>query len=317
MHAETLTWEADDGVGIFVYHWAPDPATGTKAVVHIAHGLAEHAARYARVAEALTTAGYLVYANDHRGHGRTAQGPDALGFFAPRDGFTRCVDDLAGMVAEWKRRHPGLPVVLFGHSMGSFMAQQYMYEHGDTVSGVVLSGSNGKPAGLIHVLRAVAWVERLRLGPRGKSALVHKMAFEDLNRRFSPSRTELDWLSRDGQEVDKYIADPLCGFVASVRLWLDLGHAVLQAAKPENQARIPKELPVYVFAGAADPINANVTGLEQLLRAYRDAGLHNVQHHFYPDGRHEMLNEINRDEVTANLIAWLDQTVLERSHFRT
>ncbi len=313
MQSTTLTYTATDGVPIHVYAWTPDTVAGAKGVIHIAHGLAEHAARYARVAEALTAAGYLVYANDHRGHGQTAQSPDDLGFFAPRGGASLCVADLAGMIAQWKTAHPGLPVVLLGHSMGSFLAQQYMIDHGDTINAVVLSGSNGKPTRDIHVMRLLAWCERLRLGRKGKSPLLHKLAFEDLNKRFEPGRTRLDWLSRDGQEVDKYIADPLCGFVASAQLWLDLGGLVLRAAKPANQARIPKDLPVYIFAGAADPVNGKLKGLQQLLGAYARAGLENVSHTFYPEGRHEMLNEINRDEVTRDLIGWLDQQLTSRS----
>lgn len=316
MESSTLTYHADDGAAIHVYRWLPDTLDGAKGIVHIAHGLAEHAARYERFARGLTAAGYLVYANDHRGHGKTAKSEADLGFFAEREGFTRCVKDLAEMVAHWKTEHPSLPVVLMGHSMGSFLAQQYMYQFGDTVAGVVLSGSDGKPVPAMRILQLVAFIERLGRGPRGRSPLLDKMAFKDLNKRFEPARTEFDWLSRDGQEVDKYVADPLCGFMSTTQLWLDLARGAFRIAERANQARVPRDLPVYIFSGDADPLHRNLKGLNQLISAYHAVGLQNVSHRFYPQGRHEMLNEINRDEVAVDVIDFLNNVCVSASRVR-
>jgi len=301
MQSSTFAFTAGDGTGLFVYRWLPESAP--RAVVQIAHGLAEHAGRYGRLAEALTGAGYAVYANDQRGHGRTATTPADLGFFAPEGGWHKCVDDLWQIHRRIGADHPGLPQVLLGHSMGSYLAQQFLGMHGEALAGAVLSGSNGKPPPIAALGRLIARVERLRLGPRGTSPLLHALAFEPFNKPFAPARTPFDWLSRDAAEVDRYSADPLCGFRPRVQLWVDLLDGLAEIARPGLQARIPKRLPIYVFSGARDPVGAN---LKQLLAAYAAAGLARVTARIYPEGRHEMLNETNREQVSQDLIAWLD-----------
>jgi alpha-beta hydrolase superfamily lysophospholipase len=296
---------ARDDKELFVHEWAPDEGT-PRGIVHIAHGMAEHGARYARLAEALTGAGYVVYANDHRGHGATARTPDELGIFAAQGGFRLVVDDLALHVEREKAAHPGLPLALFGHSMGSFLVQQVMYERGRELAAVVLSASNGKPTPIAAAGRLVARAERLRLGPRGKSPVLRALSFDAFNKAFKPNRTAADWLSRDAAEVDKYVADPLCGFMCSTTLWIDLLDALPAISDPANQARIPKDLPVLVLAGSEDPVSERTKGLEQLLGAYRAAGLCDVRSKFYPGARHEIVNETNRDEVTRDIVTFLD-----------
>lgn len=303
MPADTFTFQADDGRDLFVYRWLPDG--GARGVFHIAHGMSEHAGRYARLAQALCAAGWAVYANDHRGHGRTARGVDELGFFASQGGFQRVVGDIAQLIDREKGEHPGLPVVLFGHSMGSSLVQEYLIERGGSIKGAVLSGSSGKPSALVDAGRLVARAERRRLGERGKSAVLQAMSFDSFNKAFAPTRTGCDWLSRDREEVDRYIADPRCGFPATTSLWVDVLDAMVEIARPERQARIPKDLPLYVFSGTRDPVGGPLKGVAQMLDAYRAAGLRSVAHRFYPGGRHEMLNEINREEVTRDLLAWL------------
>jgi alpha-beta hydrolase superfamily lysophospholipase len=305
MRSSDFTHAASDGKRLFVYRYLPDEGAAVKAVVHISHGMAEHAARYARVAESLTAAGYAVYANDHRGHGKTAS-TDELGFFASEHGFARVVADLAELIAHEKKEHPGLPVVLFGHSMGSYIAQQFLIDHGGELAGAVLSGSAGKPNLLASAGRLVARAERLRKGERGTSKLLGDLSFVAFNKQFAPTRTGFDWLSRDAAEVDKYVADPLCGFDVTTSLWVDVLDALTAIADPAQQARIPKTLPIYVFSGSEDPVSEKTKTLEQLLAAYRLAGIRDVSHRFYPGARHETLNETNRDEVTRDLLAWLD-----------
>ncbi len=302
-----FTLTAPDDTALFVYRWLPE--TPPKAVVQIAHGLAEHAGRYARLAQALTAAGYAVYAGDHRGHGRTARTPAELGFFAEREGWGKCLEDLWQLNRRIAADHGNLPIVLLGHSLGSFMTQQFISEHGEALAGAVLSASNGKPPPIAALGRLIARFERLRLGPRGHSALLHALGFAAFNKPFEPARTPFDWLSRDAGEVDKYIADPLCGFDASVQLWIDVLDALGGLATPARLARIPKGLPIYVIAGSRDPVSANTKGLEQLLTAYRAAGLGRVTHRFYAEARHEPFNEINREEVTRDLLAWLDGAI--------
>lgn len=303
---QTLIITASDGTELFVYRWLPPGPC--KAVVQIAHGLAEHAGRYGRLAEALNAAGYAVYANDHRGHGRTCKSKDDLGFFAAQNGWRLSVDDLWTVNRHLAAQHPDLPLVLLGHSMGATLAQQFIGEHGDALAGVVLSGSGGQPTLLAAVGRFIMRIERWRLGGRGRSKLAQALTFESFNRQFTPSRTAFDWLSRDPAEVDKYVADPLCGFSASVQLWIDLIDGGKAASSAANLARIPKALPIYVIAGARDPVSGNTKQIEPMLAAWKSAGL-NVQYRFYPEARHELFNETNRDEVTRDLIEWVNDAV--------
>lgn len=306
LHSATFTLTAADGLALFAYQWLPDVTP--RAVIQIVHGLAEHAGRYGRLAESLTGAGYAVYAHDQRGHGRTARAPEDLGFFADQNGWSKCLDDVWLLCRRVTADHH-VPVVLIGHSLGSFMAQQFISEHGEMLSGVVLSGSGGRPGALAAVGRGVARFERLRLGARRKSRLIDAMLFGAFNRPFEPARTRFDWLSRDQAEVDKYIADPLCGFPVSVQLAIDLLDALGDVTSEWRQARIPKRLPIYVIAGTRDPVGAYTRTLVQLLAAYRAAGLECVAHRFYPDARHELFNETIRDEVTSDVLAWLDRVI--------
>lgn len=306
MRSDSFAFTADDGATLFVYRFLPDEGGAPRGIVHVAHGMAEHAGRYARLAGALTAAGWVVYANDHRGHGRTAAGDADLGFVASSGGFARVVRDLELLVEHEKREHPGLPVTLFGHSMGSFFVQELLIEHSGELKAAVLSGSNGRPNLLATLGRLVARIERWRLGERGRSALLRTLSFDAFNKQFSPNRTKFDWLSRDDAEVDKYVADPRCGFNVTTSMWVDVLDGTAWIARPEREARIKRDLPVLIFSGARDPVGENTRGVQRLIDAYAAAGLERVTHRFYPDGRHESLNEINRDAVTRDLIAWLD-----------
>jgi alpha-beta hydrolase superfamily lysophospholipase len=307
----TFTLTTPDGVDLFTYCWLP--MEKPKAVVQIAHGLAEHAGRYARLANALTSAGYAVYANDHRGHGRTVKSAGDLGFFAECDGWRKCVDDVWQLNRHVAATHPGLPIALLGHSMGSTLAEQFMGDHGDVLAGVVLSGANGKPTVLAKVGGAITWAARIRLGARGRSKLVQSLTFDAFNKKFAPTRTAFDWLSRDPAEVDKYVADPLCGFAATVQLWIDLLHGWAAVSSATHRNRVPNALPMYLIAGKRDPVSGNTRQLGPWMAEYRAAGMVNLTHKFYSDARHELFNETNRDEVTGNLVGWLDQVVARSS----
>jgi alpha-beta hydrolase superfamily lysophospholipase len=307
MRADTFTFKAEDQKELFVYRFRPDEGAPVKAIVHVVHGMGEHAARYARMAEVLVGAGYAVYADDHRGHGKTAA-PGELGYFGP-NGFRRVVEDLVQLLVFEKAENPGVPAVIMGHSMGASLTQALMIDHGSLVRAVVLSGTSGKPSLLASAGRLVARVERMRVGPRASSPILHALSFEAFNKAFAPNRTAADWLSRDEAEVDKYVADPLCGFPASTQLWLDLLDGLADISNPSRQAKIPRDLAMYVFAGSEDPVSERTKGIDQLLGALAKAGVRDVTHNYYPGARHETLNETNRDEVTRDLVAWLDTHV--------
>ena len=302
MRTEIFTLPRPDGHAIFTRQWRPEAEP--RAVVQIVHGLAEHSARYARLAEALTRAGYAVYAHDHRGHGPNCP-PGDLSFFAERDGWRKLLDDIEVVAERIGADHPGLPRAFLGHSMGSFLGQTYIAERGDSLAAAVLSGTSGPPPAILPLGKRIVSFERWRLGPRGKSQLVQALLFGEQNKPFRPARTPYDWLSRDAAEVDKYVADPLCGFALTNQLAADLVGALAELGSPVLAARIPKTLPIYVFGGARDPVGAK---LQRLLDVYRAAGL-DVTAKIYPDARHETLNETNREEVTRDLVNWLDARV--------
>ncbi len=283
------------------------PAGEVRASLQIAHGLAEHGARYRRFAEAATQRGFAVYADDHRGHGRTASG-GTKGFFAEVQGWRSVLDDLARLGDHVTGAHPGVPKLFFGHSMGSFLGQQVAFERGEQFKGIALSGcASGSGNPLAPVGRVVARIERWRLGAHKPSALLTKMSFGDFNRPFEPSRTKFDWLSRDPAEVDAYVQDPLCGFDASTQLWIDMLDALPGLAAAEHLARLPKSLPMYLTVGERDPVHRGLKDFHKLVEQYEAAGLRDVTVRIWSDARHELLNETNRDEVTAALLDWMEQ----------
>jgi alpha-beta hydrolase superfamily lysophospholipase len=300
MPGSEFTFRADDGASLLGRRWLPERAP--RAIVQIAHGLAEHSGRYARLAEALNAAGYGAYANDHRGHGAQAA-PADLGHFADEGGWDKVVGDLWAFNRRIAAEQPRAPIVFLGHSLGSFLGRGFIAEHSDALAGVALSGSSGKPPAIATLGRAIARAERLRLSKRGKSQLIFKMWFGDFNKPFEPARTPFDWLSRDESQVDAYVADPLCGFPFSTQLAIDVLDALPRVTSRESLAAIRKDMPVYVFSGERDPVGANIKGLIADLKA---AGFTKLTTRIYPGARHETLNETNRDEVTRDLIAWLD-----------
>ncbi len=310
----------DAGDEVFVHAWVPPGtvptaitrANAVRAVVLVAHGMAEHGARYARFGEALSARGYAVYAPDHRGHGRTAGSDDRLGW-AGADGWNGMVRDLERLLDLAREVHPGAPLVLFGHSMGSVLAQRVAQRRGGELAGLILSGTMSAAPGLSL---AIAAASALALGPGARRpSLLLKQRFAEFNRPFASGATDgaaatdptgFEWLSRDEAEVRKYADDPWCGFAFSNRLTLDMLRGYGDVWKPANEARLPKELPVLLFAGERDPVGDETVAVRALAERYRALGLRGVRTAFYPDARHETLNETNRNEVVRDVLGWLD-----------
>lgn len=305
MGSDHFTLTASDGTEVFVYQWCHDEAP-SKGIVQIAHGMAEHAGRYAAFAHYLNESGYAVYANDHRGHGKTAGNLEKVGYFADSDGWQRVVEDMADLTKMIKQQLPNLPVFLLGHSMGSFLARHYAFLFGAEVKGIILSGTGGDPGLLGAVGRFVsAWEGRFR-GKKARSQLMTNMSFGSFNKAFQPNRTDFDWLSRDPAAVDRYIDDPYCGDVFTTGFFYDLLSGLSEINKTENILKTPKELPIYLFAGAEDPVGDNGKGVLQIHDKYKKAGIQDLACKLYPGGRHEMLNETNKDEVYQDILNWLD-----------
>ena len=263
------------------------------------------AIRYERFARALTSAGYIVYANDHRGHGKTAKKVENLGYCGD-DGFNSMVKDMKQLNDIIRNENPDIPVFLFGHSMGSILSQSYISLFGDTINGVVLSGTSGKQGLLIEMGILMAKREIKKIGKKAQSSLLNKMSFGRYNNAFKPNRTEYDWLSRDTSEVDMYANDPFCGTVFTAGFYYDLFLGIKDTQKLESMKNIPGKLPVYFMSGELDPVGKNCRTVLKLIKDYKKLGIFDVTYKFYKGGRHEMLNEINKEEVTNDIISWLD-----------
>ena len=308
MNHTTFWLTANDHSRLYVNQWLPDAPP--KALIMVSHGMAEHGGRYVRLAEALCGAGYGVFALDQRGHGRTAD-EGTLGLFAEQDGWNKVVGDLASLNQHIGQQQPGVPIILLGHSMGSYITQAYLLHHSASLHGAVLSGSNFQPVALYRAARLITRAERLRQGLRGRSALIEFLSFGSFNQAFKPNRTAFDWLSRDPDEVDRYLQDPLCGFRCTNQLWFDLLGGLQQISKASNLAQIDPGLPILVIGGECDPVSEGKR-LKSLAHALREAGCQNLQLNIYPQARHEVFNETNRDEVTADVLTWLDQALTLR-----
>ncbi|MGX5797654.1 alpha/beta hydrolase [Pseudomonas sp. ArH3a] len=305
MNHSTFWLTANDRSRLYVNQWLPE--SQARAMIMLSHGMAEHSGRYARLAEALCAAGYGLYALDQRGHGRTAD-EGTLGLYAEKDGWTKVVGDLASLNQHIGQQQPGLPIILLGHSMGSYIAQAYLLHHSASLNGAILSGSNFQPVALYRAAKVIARIERARQGLRGRSALIEFLSFGSFNKAFKPTRTAFDWLSRDPVEVDKYINDPLCGFRCTNQLWIDLLGGLQQISKASNLTQIDPGLPLLIMGGECDPVSEGKR-LKSLAHALREAGCQNLQLNIYPQARHEVFNETNRDEVTADVLRWLEQAL--------
>ncbi|KAB3528834.1 alpha/beta hydrolase [Alkaliphilus serpentinus] len=313
MNYRESTYQAYDDKTIHYKIWLPPDEIKLKAVLQIAHGMAEHSGRYEEFATFLTNHGYGVYANDHIGHGKTAESSEELGFLAEEEGWQRVVKDMQQLTSLIKGQHPDTPIFILGHSMGSLLTRTYIQKYGKEVMGVILSGTSGK-AGLSGELGLlICKLETIRLGKRGRSKLMDNLMFGGFNQGFEPTRTKFDWLTSDKIEVDKYIYDDFCGGVCTTSFYKDIILGLKEANSADGLKNIPKELPILIFSGEKDPVGKDGKGVTEVYEDYTSGGFDDVSLKLYKDGRHEMLNECNKEEVYRDILGWLDR-VLAKSH---
>lgn len=286
------------------------PATGTaRGVVQINHGLAEHAARYQRFARFLAAHGYHVYAHDHRGHGAT-RAPDSIpGTFASRDGASKVIADVAAIHALINERHPGVPVVTLGHSMGGLIALNFAEAHPQASSALAVWNSNFNAGLAGRAGQIMLRIEAFFKGSDTPSAILPKLTFQAWANAVPDRRTDFDWLSRDTIEVDLYVVDPLSGWDATVSMWQDVFELIYSGASAETLAKLPKALPVHLIGGARDPATDNGAAITWLAEQMQGSGLSNVTTQILAETRHETLNEINRDRSMADFVTWLDKAL--------
>jgi alpha-beta hydrolase superfamily lysophospholipase len=293
---------------VFLRRWMREGPV--RAIVHISHGMAEHSARYARLAERLTGHGALVYAHDHRGHGYTSgQDQESSSSESYWEGMA---SDLTELIAAHKLQFAQLPVFLLGHSMGAMLVRYIACSAQGNISGIILSGTGTSNRALLKVGRIIAGIEKLRLGAAGKSEVINALSFGSFNQRFKPVRTPFDWLSRDSAEVDQYIADDLCGFVCSVRFWMDFMDGLLTLPVRGDIDQCRRDMPVLLLTGECDPVTGFSKGATELFQRMQQAGFPDAVFKVYPQARHEILNEINREEVMQDVIDWINAHIKDR-----
>ena len=277
-----------------------------KAVVQIVHGIAKYIERYDRFMLFLAENGYVAVGNDHLGHGKSAATPEELGIFSEKDGWAYVVDDMKLLHDRMKKEYPDIPYVFFGHSMGSFLTRTYMIRFPNQYDAAILSGTGHQSAALINGGLLFAELLTMSKGPQASGQALNDMAFGSYCKKIENPRTPFDWLSRDPETVDRYIADPLCGFVCKCSLYRDMMKGLKYLTNQKNINSMNKDAPIYFMSGAEDPVGDWSAGVEKAYKAFCKAGLKDVMMRLYPGGRHEMLNETNYEAVQQDILNWLE-----------
>lgn len=292
---------------IYVREWLPDGAP--IGVVQLCHGIAEHISRYDRFAQFLASNGFVVAGNDHLGHGMSVSKPEDLGCFGEHGGWELVVGDIRKLYERLREQYYSLPVFLFGHSMGSFLTRTYVIRYHDGPDGIIVSGTGQQSALTLNGGLTLANAIIRRHGAAYKSQRFSNIAFAGYNDHYKPARTEFDWLTRNEDVVDAYIADPLCGFCASMGVFRDMLTGVKYISNPKNLTRMNKDLPVYFISGDDDPVGEYGKGVLRAYNGFLTAGLTDVTLKLYHGDRHEILNELNSSEVYGDILAWLQAKV--------
>lgn len=296
-------------LALYGYRWLRAEEAPAKAIVIIVHGMGEHSGRYRSFGQFLCEQNYVVYAYDQRGHGKTGQKTNSRGYLG-NDGFRQLVRDAHQVIDYARCEYPGRPVILLGHSLGSFVVQSFLTFYGSSIDACVLCGTNG-PEGII--LEFGRWIARRyarRFGVYAESDRLTKLTFGIYNRKFHPSVTAFDWLSRDRDQVQSFLSDDMCGFPLSAMSMYDMFTEMRNMYRPHRLRNIPKGLPIYVMSGQDDPVGHMGKGIKKLLRIYRRYGLNRVTCRLYPNARHELLHEINRTDVYLDTLNWFESEVI-------
>ncbi|MCH1624068.1 alpha/beta hydrolase [Ferdinandcohnia quinoae] len=300
---ESFTYQTDDDIEIYVRKWIAEEKP--RAIVQIAHGMAEHIERYDEFAKVLVSKGIYVFGNDHRGHGKTAELNKVSGYFSDEQGFEKVANDMYTLTSMIEKEYPDVPIFLFGHSMGSFLTRRYIQLHGSRLTGAIICGTGGDPGFIGKIGRLIARREAKKHGRITPSPKLNNLVFGNYNKVFRPNRTEFDWLSRDKHEVDKYVEDPSCGGIFTTGFFNDLLEGLAVINDPKNLQLTPTDLPLFFISGSTDPVGNHTKGVLQAYQAYKRVGMKDISYKFYEGARHELLNETNKEEVYVDVIKWI------------
>lgn len=282
-----------------------DPACEPIGVVQLVHGVAEHIARYDGFARFLADRGYVVVGEDHPGHGKSVPSGEVLGHLT--GGWECAVRGIHLLYTKTTAAFPGIPYYILGHSMGSFLMRTYLYTFHTPLAGVILSGTGWQNPAVLAAGRAICRVEALHRGEWETSHLLQQLAFGAYNAAFAPNRTAYDWISSDQAAVDAYVADPFCGFDPTIQLYAEMFRGMAQNQKADNLSRMQKDLPILFLSGALDPVGSQGKGVRRTAEAFRRAGMQDVSVRLYDGMRHEPLNEVGREQVYGDILAWLQR----------
>lgn len=292
----------NDNIDIYVKKWYKENKR-PRAIVQLAHGMAEHINRYDDFAEYLLERNIFVYGNDHRGHGKTGERQGLLGYFSDENGFTKTTNDLTVITDLIKQNYPDTPVFLIGHSMGSFLAREYIQQHSNKIDGVVLMGTSYRVIATSALARTIANA----LPAKEESQLMNNLAFNKYNAKIPHHKTTFDWLSRDEQVVEKYINDPFCGYVPTAGFFRDLMGGLIQIHLKEPNKSIRKDLPIFIVSGDADPVGAYGKGIFKVANHYNKIGIKSIKTMLFKNARHELLNEMNHQEIYSVIYRWINE----------
>lgn len=307
MRGSRYIFKSDDCRDISAIKWIPDDETQIIGAVQIFHGMAEHMGRYEEFAQFLIKNGFVVIGNDHRGHGKSLVSEGDTGIFAEKNGWEMALKDTRKVTMQIREQHSSLPIFIISHSMGSFLARDYISRWGNDISGVILSGTGNQKLFKVRILQFLVKWEILLKGLRHRSTFFDNLSFGSFNKPYgSDPRTPFEWLSRDIGQVDKYVADPLCGFICTSSFFRDLANGLKRVCSPAVYSEIFDELPIFLYSGENDPVGGIKGNLVKgIYENYKKAGIKDVSMQLNPGGRHESLNEINRGEVYNIFLNWI------------
>lgn len=294
-----------DGQELHVLVWGVDTP---RAVLQISHGMAEHIARYDEFARYMNDNRIAVIGASHLGHGLTAKTEKDLGFIAPKNGWEHMVNDLHAVREFAAQKFPGVPHILLGHSMGSFLARTYLtHDFSAGLKGVIISGTANQPAAVASFGKFVCKLLTVFQGARHRSKFVNSLSFGSNNKQFSPARTEYDWLSNNTENIDRYVNDPMCGFCFTLSAFCDLFDGLKYIADKKHLSKINKKLPCLFTAGSCDPVGSNGKGVSEVAESFRCAGINDVELRLYENARHEILNEPDREAAFKDIISFINR----------
>lgn len=278
-----------------------------RAIIQIAHGIAEHIERYNDFMRFLAENGFIAVGNDHLGHGKSYEKEEDKGIFDDQNGWSYVVMDMDRLRTSMRKRYPDLPYVFFGHSMGSFLTRTYLIDYPEKYDAAIISGTGNQALPMVLAGYGMAELLVKLKGARASGDVLNNIAFGAYCDKIESPRTPFDWLSRDNETVDKYIADPNCGFVAKLSLYRDMMGGIKYIINQKNIDKMNKDRPIYFMSGKDDPVGDYGVGVEKAYNAFCKAGLRDVMIRLYPGGRHEMLNEINKADVYKDILNWLNE----------